>query len=171
MGYAQFIRFSGNSKKGDITPLLKDKGAFRKAIEALIEPFTNEKIDKVVAIEARGFILGGAATYLLKAGFVPVRKGGALPCDVLREEFVDYTGKEKSLEIAKDAIQEGERVLVVDDWFETGAQARATAKMIETLGGVIVGFAVLIDDTTQEAREFLSKYRYHYLVTSHKDTG
>ena len=167
MGYAQFIRF-GKNKKGDITPLLRDKKAFRQAVEDLAEPFLGKQIDKVAAIEARGFVFAGAMAYLLNAGVALVRKGGNLPCDVLIEEFVDYTGEKKSLEIHEDEISKGERILIVDDWLQTGAHARATVNMIEKLGGVIVGFAVFIDDSTEEAEAFLSKYQYHYLVTSHR---
>lgn len=163
MNYAKFIRF-GENRKGDITPLLKNKKAFRQSIEEMIKPFAGEKIDKVVGLEARGFILGGAIAYLLNVGFVTIRKGGTIPCDVLIEECIDYTGKKKVLEIAKDAFQKGEHILVVDDWIETGAQAKTSAKMIETLGGIIAGFTVLVDDTTKEAREFLSRYKYHFLI-------
>ena len=163
MNYKRFIRF-GNGKKGDITPLLKNKKAFKSAITEMAKPFFGEKIDKVVGIEARGFIFAGAIAYLLGVGLVLVRKSGSLPMAVLQEKCIDYTGKEKILEIHKDAIKSGERVLIIDDWFETGAQAKATIKMIKKLGGIIVGLSVFIDNTTPEAREFLSEYKYHYLV-------
>ena len=168
MDYARFIRFE-RKQKGDITPLLGDRKTFNQAVKDLIEPFSSKQIDKIACLEARGFIFAGAIAYLLNAGVVMVRKGGALPCDVLSEEFVDYTRQRKSLEIAKDAIKKGDRVLIVDDWVETGAQAKASVSMIEQLGGIIVGFAVLVDDASEETYQFLSKYDYHFLITSHPD--
>ena len=143
---------------------MKDKKAFRSAIEEMARSFFGKKIDKVVGIEARGFIFAGVIAYLLGAGVVMVRKAGALPLSVFQEKCVDYTGKEKILEIRKGVIKKGERALILDDWFETGAQAKVTAKMIKKLGGIIAGFSVFIDNTTPEAKKFLSKYKYHYLA-------
>src|SRR3989344_1006022 len=125
MDYAHFIRFVNNSKKGDISPLLADKEAFNRAVQDMLEPFLGEKIDKVAGIEARGFIFAGAIARSLNTGVVMIRKGGKLPCEVLKEVCIDYSGEEKSLEIARDAIKKGERILVVDDWVETGAQSKA----------------------------------------------
>jgi len=88
---------------------------------------------------------------------------------VLKKEFIDYTNQKKSLEIPRDTIKKGERVLLVDDWVETGAQAKASITMIEQPGGIIVGFAVIVDDASGEAHDFLSKYRYHFLISWHKD--
>lgn len=163
MDYASFIRF-GENRKGDISLLLRNKHALAGAIEDLAKPFRGEKIDQVVGLEARGFIFASAIAYLLEAGFVMVRKSGALSCEVLQEEVVDYSKTRKCLEVAKDAIQAGERVLIVDDWIETGSQIRASCKMIESLGGNIVGVAALVNDTSKEAREFLEKYHYHHLI-------
>lgn len=163
MDYASFIRF-GENRKGDISLLLRNRWVLAEAIADLAQPFRGERIDQVVGLEARGFIFAAPIAYLLGAGLVLVRKGGALSCEVLHEEVVDYSKTRKCLEIAKDAIQPGERVLVVDDWVETGSQIRASCKMIESLGGNIVGVAALINDALPEAREFLAKYRYHYLI-------
>lgn len=163
MDYAKFVRFVNGSKKGDITPLLKDKKVFGSALRDLIKPFSN--IDKVACLEARGFIFAGVAAYLLDAGVVMIRKGGNLPCEVLRKEFVDYSGQKKALEIPKDGIEKGEKVLIIDDWVETGAQSQAAASMIEQLGGIVVGFAVIVDEASEEAYQFLSRYQYHFLIS------
>ena len=163
MDYKKFIRF-GKEGKGDISLLLEDVGAFRQAIEEMLAPFQKENIDKVVAIEARGFLFGAVIASTMNVPLAMVRKEGNLPMDVLREEVIDYTGKKKVLEIQKDAIKKGERVLVVDDWVETGSQARTAFQMIEKLGGEIAGFTVLVDNTTKDVKDFLSSYPYHCLI-------
>ena len=163
MDCKKLIRFGENSK-GDISPILENVEAFQQIVAEMSAPFQKENIDKVVAIEARGFIFGAVIAQNLALPLVMVRKEGNLPMEVLKEEAVDYTGKKKVLEIQKDAIKKRERVLVVDDWAETGSQARATFRMIEKLGGKIAGFTVLVDNTTKEAKDFLSQYHYHYLI-------
>lgn len=171
MDYSRLIRFVDKNKKGDITPLLENKKAFKKAVKDLVKPFLKERIDKVAGIEARGFIFAGAVAYLLGAGFVMVRKGGKLPCKVLTSECVDYTGQKKLLEIPIDAVKKGERILVIDDWVETGAQTKASIAMIEELGGIVVGVAAVIDYTPNDVYDLLSKYHYHFLVTNNPDRG
>ncbi|MFH1366433.1 MAG: purine phosphoribosyltransferase family protein [Patescibacteria group bacterium] len=170
MDYEDFLRFGkgedGNTSflKGDISPFLEDGDLFKQITREMAAPFLHSRIDKVASIEARGFLFAGAIAYILDAGIVMVRKEGKLPMDVLRRELVDYSDKKKTLEIHRDGVRKGERVLVIDDWFETGAQARAATQMIEQLGGIIIGFSVLIDNTTKEARKFFSNHNYHYLV-------
>jgi len=163
MDYTKFIRFR-EDRKGDISLLLRDKQALAGAIKDLVKPFLSERVDQVVGLEARGFIFAATTACLLKTGLVLVRKSGALYCEVLKEEVVDYTKTRKCLEIAKDAIRAAERVLVVDDWIETGSQIKASCKMVETLGGNIVGVAALINDASKEAQEFLAQYHYHYVI-------
>jgi adenine phosphoribosyltransferase len=128
----------------DITPLLANGPAFRRMIEALAAPFTDARVDQVVAMEARGFILGAPVAQLLGAGFVPVRKAGKLPSTTERIEYaLEYgTG---ALEIHADAYGRPSRILIVDDVLATGGTAAATAQLVERLGGEIVGFAFLME--------------------------
>jgi len=128
----------------DITPLLGEPAAHARAIEAMADLFADVAIDRVVGVEARGFIFGASVAYRVGAGFVPVRKAGKLPWQVVREEYQLEYGTDK-LEIHRDAIRPGERVLIVDDVLATGGTALATAKLVETLGGVVVGLAFLIE--------------------------
>ncbi|NND75248.1 MAG: adenine phosphoribosyltransferase [Ilumatobacter sp.] len=128
----------------DITPLLGDAAAMASAVNALVDQFAGVAVDRVVGVEARGFIFGAAVAYRAGAGFVPVRKAGKLPWAVVREEYALEYGTDK-LEIHRDAIHPGERILIVDDVLATGGTAAATAKLVETLGGVVVGLAFLLE--------------------------
>ena len=128
----------------DITPLLGDSAALAKAVDAMVEQFAGVPTDRVVGVEARGFIFGAAVAYRAGAGFVPVRKAGKLPWAVVREEYNLEYGSDK-LEIHRDAIHPGERILIVDDVLATGGTAAATAKLVETLGGVVAGLAFLLE--------------------------
>lgn len=131
----------------DITPLLGDAKAFANAIDGLVESFDHLAIDRVVGVESRGFIFASAVAYRIGAGLVPVRKAGKLPWAVVREEYDLEYGSDK-LEIHRDAIHPGERVLVIDDVLATGGTAAATARLVETLGGVIggLGFVIELDE-------------------------
>jgi len=128
----------------DITPLLGDSSALAQAVDGIAEMFASTSVDRVVGVEARGFIFGSAVAYRTGAGFVPVRKAGKLPWAVVREEYSLEYGSDK-LEIHRDAIHPGERILIVDDVLATGGTAAATAKLVETLGGVVVGLGFLIE--------------------------
>ena len=128
----------------DITPLLGDSAALAQAVDAMVEQFAGVPFDRVVGVEARGFIFGAAVAYRAGAGFVPVRKAGKLPWAVVREEYNLEYGSDK-LEIHRDAIHPGERILIVDDVLATGGTAAATAKLVETLGGVVAGLAFLLE--------------------------
>ncbi|MFT5978494.1 MAG: adenine phosphoribosyltransferase [Candidatus Azotimanducaceae bacterium] len=128
----------------DITPLLGNAAALAQAVDGMVEQFEGVAIDHVVGVEARGFIFGAAVAYRAGAGFVPVRKAGKLPWAVVREEYSLEYGSDK-LEIHRDAIHPGERILIVDDVLATGGTAAATAKLVEALGGVIAGLAFLIE--------------------------
>ena len=138
----------------DITPLLKDKQGFRRAIDLFVERFTGRGIDLVVGIEARGYILGAPIAYAIGAGFIPVRKPGKLPHDKLTEEYALEYGT-NSLEIHADAIGNGDRVLVVDDLLATGGTAAATGRLLERLGAHVEAFAFLVELDGLRGREAL----------------
>jgi adenine phosphoribosyltransferase len=135
----------------DITPLLGDGPAFSEAITKIAERFVDANIQRVIGVEARGFILGAPIAVALNAGFVPVRKAGKLPWAVVREEYDLEYGSDK-LEIHRDAIHPGERILVVDDVLATGGTAAATCRLVSALGGDIVALAVLIELPFLEGR-------------------
>lgn len=148
-------------KKGilfyDITTLLKDKLGLATLIDRLAERYINQKIDLVLGIEARGFIFAPALAYRLGAGFVPVRKPGKLPAECVRYDYALEYGS-NTLEVHKDAIQKGQRVLIVDDLLATGGTAEATAKLAEKLGGVIAGLAFVVELNFLKGREKLKQY-------------
>jgi adenine phosphoribosyltransferase len=148
-------------KKGilfyDITTLLKDKVGFATLIDALSECYLRQKIDLVLGIEARGFIFGPALAYRLNAGFVPVRKPGKLPAATARAQYELEYGS-NTLEIHKDAIRQGQRVIIVDDLLATGGTAEATAKLATSLGGQIAGLAFVIELDFLSGRDKLKGY-------------
>jgi adenine phosphoribosyltransferase len=155
-------------KKGivfrDITTLLKNKEAFHRFIDLTVERYKNERIDKVVGIESRGFIGGGALAYALGAGFVPIRKPGKLPVDKIRQEYQLEYGTD-AIEIHRDAIAKGERVLLHDDLLATGGTILAACKLVEQLGGTIVGLSFLIELSFLQPRKRLSQYNIFSLIT------
>lgn len=128
----------------DIAPLVGDGASFGAAVNGLVEEFADVPVDRVVGIEARGFIFASAIAYRIGAGFVPVRKSGKLPWAVVREEYTLEYGTDR-LEIHRDAIHPGERILIIDDVLATGGTAAATARLVETLGGVIAGLGFVIE--------------------------
>ncbi|HYT79077.1 MAG TPA: adenine phosphoribosyltransferase [Actinomycetota bacterium] len=148
----------------DITPLLADDDAFSSVIDLIVVRYGRGNIDKVVGIEARGFILASPVAYHFGAGFVPVRKEGKLPWDTEREEYALEYGT-AVLEIHKDAIGSGDRVLIVDDVLATGGTARATAKLVERLGGKVIGIACLIELTFLKGRDNVAGYDFFSLIT------
>lgn len=128
----------------DVTTLFADPRGFRMAVDQLLAPYAGARIDKVAGLEARGFILGGAVAHQLSTGFVPIRKKGKLPGAVISEAYQLEYG-EAVVEVHDDALQQGERVLLVDDLLATGGTALAGIKLIERLGGVVAGCAFVID--------------------------
>ena len=154
-------------KKGvlfrDITPLLQDATSFKEAVQLLANRYQNRRIDLVVSAEARGFILGAGIAYRLGVGFVPVRKSGKLPYEVKRVTYELEYG-EDSLEIHKDGVKAGEKVLVFDDLLATGGTARAICQLVEELGGKIVGVCFLIELTSLKGREKLKGYDIFSLI-------
>jgi len=147
----------------DITPLLGDASAFAQAVSGIVDEFAGIPVDRVVGVESRGFIFGAAVAYRIGAGFVPVRKPGKLPWAVVREEYQLEYGADK-LEIHRDAIHPGERILIVDDVLATGGTAAATATLVETLGGVIAGLGFLLELDALDGRVRLGNRPVHSLI-------
>jgi adenine phosphoribosyltransferase len=128
----------------DITTLLRDPQGFRTTVDTLSVPYTGQGIDVVVGIESRGFILGAAVAERIGAGFIPIRKPGKLPARSLKETYDLEYGKD-ALEIHEDAVEQGQRVLIVDDVLATGGTAAAATQLVRKLGGQLHGLAFLIE--------------------------
>jgi adenine phosphoribosyltransferase len=148
----------------DITPLLADKKAFTYTIDAIAHQFDRDEIDKVLGIEARGFMVAAPLAYRFTAGLIPVRKKGKLPWQVATEEYELEYGTD-ALEIHRDAIDSGERVLIVDDVLATGGTARATAKLTESCGGKIAGIATIMELSFLGGRDKLANYEFFSLIS------
>ncbi len=147
----------------DITTLFKDKEGMRKVVEIFYNRYKDEKIDIVAGIEARGFIIGGILADRLHAGFVPIRKKGKLPSETVREEYSLEYGTD-SIEIHKDAIKKGQRVLLVDDLIATGGTALAAGNLIEKLGGEIVECSFVIGLPDLNGKSKLKRWPVFTLV-------
>ncbi|MEP1575948.1 adenine phosphoribosyltransferase [Roseibium album] len=128
----------------DITTLLGNARAFRRAVDALVQPWAGSKVDQIAGIEARGFILGGAVAHQLSAGFVPIRKKGKLPHETVRIAYSLEYGLDE-MEMHKDAIQPGDRVILVDDLIATGGTAEAACKLLKSMGANIVAACFIVD--------------------------
>ena len=147
----------------DITTLLKDPEAFHRSVLELSAPFENNKPDSIVGIEARGFIFGGAMAHHLGVGFVPVRKPGKLPAETVKESYALEYG-EDAVEVHRDAVTEGMKILIVDDLLATGGTAAAAARLIKRLGGELAGMAFLIELGFLNGREKLGEIPIHVLI-------
>jgi len=148
----------------DITPLLREPAALKAAIEGMVAPWRDSKVDLVAAMEARGFMFGGAMAMLLGAGFVPVRKEGKLPRETVSVDYVlEY--RDDVLHVHADAVEPGQRVLVVDDVIATGGTAAAVVKLIERLGGTVVGAQFLVELSDLAGRDLLKDHPVHSLIT------
>ena len=145
----------------DVTPLFTNPQAFAALVADLCAPFEASEIDSVAGIDALGFILGTAMAIRLGKGFIPIRKGGKLPVAVSRAEFVDYSGQPKTLELRQGSIQPGQKVLVVDEWIETGAQVEAAVRLVEEAGGAVVGIATINMDDNSRVRRLRERYMCH----------
>ena len=147
----------------DITPLLADAEALAEAVRLLAEPFEGAGVELVAGIESRGFIFGGAVARQLGAGFVPLRKPGKLPYKTVRKEYALEYGTD-AVEIHADAVQPGQKVLMVDDLLATGGTAKATIDLVEQLGGEVVAVLFLIDLTFLKGVEKLKGYDVYSLI-------
>jgi adenine phosphoribosyltransferase len=148
----------------DITPLLADHTAFAAVVDAVVAHYGRGTIDKVVGIEARGFILAAPIAYHFGAGFVPVRKRGKLPAETYEQTYDLEYGTE-TIEIHQDAFRPGERVLIVDDVLATGGTARATAELVRRGGGDVVGLSVLMELSFLNGRASVADLDLHTIVT------
>ena len=147
----------------DITTLLKDGAAFREWIDLMLEPYKGEKIDIVVGMESRGFIFSAPMAYQLNAGLVPVRKLGKLPAETITVEYALEYGS-NTLEIHRDAIQAGQKVLIVDDLLATGGTVQGTIELVERLKGNVVGLAFLVELDFLKGRDRLNGRRVTSVV-------
>jgi len=177
--YLQLIDTHTDGSRNDVTPLFADAECFGQLIDDMTAPFVGGRrprlplnydksapfqdiqVDCVACIDALGFILGTAIAQRLGVGIIPIRKGDKLPVRTISEEFRDYSGDIKRLEIRKDALLPQTRVLIVDEWIETGAQIKATAKLIEAQGGIIVGIATISMDVNDKTSAISKKYDVH----------
>jgi len=148
----------------DITPLLADKKAFAYTIDAIAHQFDRDMVDKVLGIEARGFMVAAPLAYRFTAGLIPVRKKGKLPWNVESEEYELEYGTDL-LEIHRDAIEPGERILIVDDVLATGGTAQATAHLTEKCGGKVAGIATIMELSFLGGRARLGEYELFSLIT------
>jgi adenine phosphoribosyltransferase len=147
----------------DITTLVKEPKAFKYVIDTLVNKFKKEKIDKIVSVEARGYIFGGAMAYNLGCGIVPVRKKGKLPADTIKLEYDLEYGK-NVIEIHKDSLNKGDRVLTFDDVLATGGTMLATCKLVEMLGGKVIACSFLANLTYLKGHEKLKDYKIFSVV-------
>lgn len=147
----------------DITTLLKDREAFKETLNLMEDALKDIEFDYIIGIESRGFLFGAPLADRMKKGFIPVRKPGKLPADIEKVSYdLEYGANE--LEIHKDAINKGDRVIIIDDLIATGGSAQATAKLIESLGGEIAGFEFLIELTSLKGRELLKDYKVKSII-------
>jgi len=169
MDLDQFIRKVPNwPKEGilfyDVTTLFENKEVFAYLVQELIKPFATQKVDKVVGIDARGFVLAGVVGYRLGAGVSLVRKKGKLPHKTIQESYtLEYASE--TIEMHEDTLRKGEKILIIDDLIATGGTLQAAAKLVERLGGKIVGIAVIVDLPFLGGSAKLKKYKVHSLIS------
>lgn len=147
----------------DITTLIKEPDVFANAVDYMYAQFRSQDITQIIGIESRGFIFGAAMAYKLNIGFVPVRKPGKLPAETISESYALEYG-EDSLEIHADAISRDDRVVIVDDLLATGGTAAAAARLVENLGGTVLGFSFLIELSFLKGRDKLGEHEVHALI-------
>ena len=147
----------------DVTTLLKDKEGFSRMLDLFVNRYKEKEIDVVAGIEARGFILGGAVAHKLGVGFVPIRKAGKLPAETVSQEYALEYGTDK-IEVHKDAIEPGQKVLLIDDLIATGGTAKAACELNEKLGGIIAECAFIVDLPELKGKEKLHPRNIYCMV-------
>ncbi len=156
--YLKLVDTSTSGARYDVTPVFGDFRAFSSLLDDFLELTRDIDFDTVVAIDALGFILGTGIAVRAEKPLVPIRKGGKLPTAVYRVELVDYTGEEKSLEIRADALDPSDRVLIVDEWVETGAQVRAAVELVERRGATVAAIVAINVDKSEEVEHLRDNY-------------
>lgn len=157
--YLHLIDTNTKGNRYDISPLFADYDAFSALVDDIVFAFDFDEIDFVAGIDALGFILGAAVAICAKKGFVPIRKGGKLPVETRSVEFVDYSGVQKSLEIRVGAIPLGAKMLIVDEWIETGTQVHAAIELVKSQQGKIAGIATISMDNNESTEILKEKYK------------
>jgi len=157
--YLNRIDTEPTGNRNDVTPLFADAVDFSQLVLDLADPFLQTEVDFVACVDALGFILGAAIARHLDVGVIPVRKGGKLPVPTDSADFRDYSGELKRLEIRKNVFPRGARVLLVDEWIETGSQIQAATTLIEAQGGIIIGIATISMDKCEQTSRLSKKYR------------
>ena len=168
MDYSYYQKFINTRTKGrsDATPIFADPLTFNQLLIDLFVPFKDKRIDKIVGLDALGFILGAALSSKYGIGFVPLRKGGKLPGaknTLISDSFVDYSAKHKSFEMRKGAISKGDNILIVDDWVETGAQMKAAIHLVKKQKGNVIGIAVIFAEKNKKTLDLFQDYNLHSL--------
>ena len=159
--YLRRIDRNTNGTRYDVTPLFAHAPDFNALVDDLVASIADTPVDFVACIDALGFILGTAIAQRLGAAILAVRKGDKLPVESDRAEFRDYTGQDKQLEIRRDILVPGARVLIVDEWVETGAQVSAAIRLIEGQGAIVAGIATIRMDDNAKTEEIGSQYIVH----------
>ena len=171
-GLNKKIRRIKGFKKGvifwDWTPLTLDPISLKKTVNAFVKHYKNKRIDYIASIESRGFIIGSVVAYLLGVGFIWIRKKGGLPYKTIEESFVKEYGAD-NIEMHKDSIKKGDRVLILDDLLATGDTALAACKLVERLGGKVVELAFIIEFTEFAAQKKLNDYEIFSLIKCKED--
>lgn len=162
--FKSYIRNWPDNPRSDLTHLLSQPQAFPALIDALAEPFLGDGVTHVATVDAGGFPLGGAIAYCLNAGAVLIRKKGRVDWDVESVTGVDYTGTEKTLEICKDALTSKDRVLIVDDWSDSGGQLRLAIELVERFGATVIGAACMHITPRVRQNDQLAQYRLHWVI-------
>ncbi len=157
--YLQLIDTNTNGQRYDVTPLFADYDAFSALVDDIASAFESSEFDYVAGIDALGFILGAAVAIRVEKGFIPIRKGGKLPVTTRSVSFVDYSGMQKSLEIRVDAALLGARVILIDEWIETGTQVHAAVELVESQQGIIAGIATIKMDENESTQILKKKYK------------
>jgi adenine phosphoribosyltransferase len=162
MDYLALIdRSRTHYRRSDVTPIFADPAAFAALVDDLARPFVPRKVAQVAGLDALGFILGTALALKLGAGFIPIRKGGKLPVARDQERVTDYSGQEKILELRTNPFPAGTRVLLADEWVDTGAQANAAVALLERAGAVVVGIAAVTIRDNPATAALRQKYFCH----------
>ncbi|HBX68444.1 MAG TPA: adenine phosphoribosyltransferase [Chloroflexi bacterium] len=156
--YLKLIDTNTSGPRCDVTPLFTDSEAFLKLVADLSAPFSSLEFEYVAGIDALGFILGTALALYLQKRFIPIRKGGKLPVPVVSRQFSDYTGELKTLELRTDLLKPGDRILLVDEWIETGTQAKAAVELLEELQATVIGIATINIDQNPQTLKLQDDY-------------